>query len=158
MIELVNLRKKFGDKWVTKGVNLKIPDGQMTCIIGRSGEGKSVLLKQVIGLIQPTEGKVVVDGVDISQLNEQELNQHYKQFGYVFQFAALLDSLNTFENVGITLLEQGQEPEKVMPIVKQTLAQVNLEEDTHYKIEGTHHIQPRARRKAKPLIAIASLH
>lgn len=79
----------------------------MTCIIGRSGEGKSVLLKQVIGLMKPTSGQVIVDGVDITQLTQRELNQQFKKFGYVFQFAALLDSLNTFENIGITLLENG---------------------------------------------------
>lgn len=107
MIKIINLKKQFGNKLVTKGVTLDIPEGQMTCIIGRSGEGKSVLLKQVIGLMKPTSGQVIVDGVDITQLTQRELNQQFKKFGYVFQFAALLDSLNTFENIGITLLENG---------------------------------------------------
>lgn len=132
-IEIKNLKKRFGDKWVTKGVNLNIPEGEMTCIIGRSGEGKSVLLKQVIGLIKPTEGHVFIDGVDITQLSDQQLNQEFKKFGYVFQFAALLDSLNTFENIGVTLLENGVAPKDVLPIVKEKLAMVNLAEDTLYK-------------------------
>jgi len=69
MINIIDLKKRFGDKWVTKGINLKIPDGQMTLIIGRSGAGKSVLLKQIIGLVPPTSGQVIVDGVDITKLN-----------------------------------------------------------------------------------------
>jgi phospholipid/cholesterol/gamma-HCH transport system ATP-binding protein len=105
----------------------------MTVIIGRSGEGKSVLLKQVIGLIEPTSGHIFVDNVDITILPEKELNELYKKFGYVFQFAALLDSLNVFENIGITLLENGQRKEDVLPLVKEKLALVQLEEDTLYK-------------------------
>ncbi|MCA9770575.1 ATP-binding cassette domain-containing protein [Candidatus Dependentiae bacterium] len=133
MIKIINLKKQFGNKLVTKGVTLDIPEGQMTCIIGRSGEGKSVLLKQVIGLMKPTSGQVIVDGVDITQLTQRELNQQFKKFGYVFQFAALLDSLNTFENIGITLLENGMKKKDVLPIVKEKLKLVNLEKDTLYK-------------------------
>ena len=108
-IKIVNLKKRFGDKWITKGVNLDIPRGKMTVIIGRSGEGKSVLLKQVIGLLEPTSGEVIVDGVDITKLSEDKLEQYYSKMGYVFQFAALLDSLNVYENIGITLIENGIE-------------------------------------------------
>jgi len=130
MIELVNLKKKFGDKWITKGVNLKIPAGKMTCVIGRSGEGKSVLLKQVIGLIEPTSGKIIVNGVDIVPMSEHEKRKHLEKFGYVFQFAALLDSLTVFENIGIKLLENGKKAKDVLPIVKEKLSLVNLSEDT----------------------------
>lgn len=133
LIKIINLRKKFGQKWVTKGVNLEIPAGKMTVIIGRSGEGKSVLLKQIIGLIKPTEGEIFIDGVNIVHLPEHELEQHLSKIGYVFQFAALLDSLNVFENVGITLLENGVPENKVLPLVKEKLALVNLEQDTLYK-------------------------
>ena len=128
-IKIIDLKKKFGDRWITNGVNLEIPEGQMTVIIGRSGEGKSVLLKQIIGLIKPTSGHVYVNNIDITQLPERRLDEYYKEFGYVFQFAALLDSLNVFENVGITLLEQGKSVEEVLPIVRQRLAMVNLGED-----------------------------
>lgn len=130
MIKLLNLKKKFGDKWVTNGVNLEIPEHQMTIIVGRSGEGKSVLLKQMIGLLEPTEGQVIIDGVDITHVPERELAYYYQQFGYVFQFAALLDSLDVYENVGITLLERGESDEQVMPVVEEKLALVNLELDT----------------------------
>ena len=132
-IKIIDLKKKFGTKWVTKGVNLEIPEGQMTVIIGRSGEGKSVLLKQVIGLIKPTSGAIIIDGVDITGLNDKQLTELYKKFGYVFQFAALLDSLNVFENIGITLLEKGKSPSDILPIIKEKLALVHLDEDTLYK-------------------------
>ncbi len=133
IISIRDLRKKFGDKWVTQGVNLDIPEGMMTVIIGRSGEGKSVLLKQVIGLIHPTSGEVLFKGINISKLSDRELEEQFKHIGYVFQFAALLDSLNTFENIGITLLENGMKPEDVMPIVKEKLGLVNLSEETLFK-------------------------
>lgn len=130
IIELIDLQKKFDDTWVTRGVNLAIPRGSMTVIIGRSGEGKSVLLKQIIGLLQPTAGKVIVEGVDISTLPEEGLDTVFAKFGYVFQFAALLDSLNVFENIGITLLENGEKHAAVLPIVKEKLGLVHLSEDT----------------------------
>jgi phospholipid/cholesterol/gamma-HCH transport system ATP-binding protein len=133
MIQIIDLKKEFDGKWITKGVNLTIPEGQMTCIIGQSGAGKSVLLKQLIGLIAPTSGHVIVDGVDITQAPAKELAMNFKKFGYVFQFAALLDSLNTFENIGITLLEQGISTKEVLGIVKEKLKLVNLSEDTLYK-------------------------
>lgn len=133
MIELINLQKKFGDKWITRGVNLVIPSGQMTVIIGKSGEGKSVLLKQIIGLIKPTAGKIIIKGVDVTQMSGEKLEALFKKIGYVFQFAALLDSLNVFENIGITLLENGMPASKVLPIVKEKLALVNLPEDIIYK-------------------------
>lgn len=129
MIRIENLKKKFDSRWITNGVNLEIPDHQMTAIIGRSGEGKSVLLKQVIGLIKPDEGHIFIDGVDVVNLTEDELGPIYKKVGYVFQFAALLDSLDIFENIGITLLENGMRPADVLPIVKEKLSLVELRED-----------------------------
>ena len=133
IIEVINLKKKFEDKWITNGVNLKVPAGQMTVIIGRSGEGKSVLLKQIIGLIKPTSGNILINGTDITTLNAKDKEVVLEKFGYVFQFAALLDSLNVFENIGITLLEAGIPAAEVLPIVKEKLALVHLEEDTLYK-------------------------
>ena len=108
MIKIKNLKKRFSEDgpWVTNGVSLEIPSGKMTCIIGRSGEGKSVLLKQLIGLIEPTSGTVIIDGVEVTKLSEKDLPTVFKKVGYVFQFAALLDSLNVFENVGLPLLEK----------------------------------------------------
>ena len=133
LINIVDLKKEFDGHWVTRGVNLKIPANKMTVIIGRSGEGKSVLLKQIVGLIKPTSGIITVEGKDITKLTDRQLRTYYKKVGYVFQFAALLDFLNVFENVGITLLEAGSSPKKILPIVKEKLAQVLLSEDTLYK-------------------------
>jgi len=133
MIELKDVRKRFGTKWVTQGLNFTVPENKMTVVIGRSGEGKSVLLKQMIGLIRPDSGEVIVDGTDITQLSDEELEQNFKRFGYVFQFAALLDSLNIFENVGITLLEKGVSREEVETVVQEKLAQVELTTDTMTK-------------------------
>ena len=132
-IKIVDLKKEFDGHWVTRGVDLDIPEGLMTIIIGRSGEGKSVLLKQVIGLIKPTSGSIIIDGTDITKLTGNDLDECYKKFGYVFQFAALLDSLNVFENIGITLLEKGKSHDEVLPIVKEKLNLVQLSEDTLYK-------------------------
>lgn len=133
MIEIIDLKKTFDGKWITKGVDLVIPSGQMTVIIGKSGEGKSVLLKQIIGLIKPTSGSVIINGNDITKLSGKKQEEVFRKIGYVFQFAALLDSLNIFENVGITLLENGVPPSKVLPIVKEKLSLVNLSEDILYK-------------------------
>src|SRR5262245_16242338 len=108
MISIHNLKKSFdGIRWITNDLSLDIPTGQMTCIIGRSGEGKSLLLKQILGLIRPTSGSIIIDGTDITQIGRKEMAEMFKKCGYVFQFAALLDSLNVFENIGIALIERG---------------------------------------------------
>lgn len=132
-IKLVNLCKEFDDKWVTKDLNLEIPAKQMTVIIGRSGEGKSVLLKQIIGLIKPSSGQIIVDDVNIVSLSPQERDEQLSHFGYVFQFAALLDSLTVFENIGITLIEKGVPRKMVDSIVREKLSLVNLSEDNLHK-------------------------
>ncbi len=133
MIEVEKLSKEFDGKWVLQDLDLTISDNQMTVVIGRSGEGKSVLLKLIIGLLKPTSGAVKVDGIDITKLSGKSLDENFKKFGYVFQFAALLDSLNVFENIGITLLENGMKPKDVMLVVKEKLSLVDLPEDTIYK-------------------------
>ncbi len=133
MIELIDLKKRFDEKWIHKGIDLVIPSGQMTVIIGRSGEGKSVLLKEMIGLIKPTSGKVLIDNIDITKLSGKALEDVFRKFGYVFQFAALLDSLTVYENVGISLLESGFSLTRALPIVKEKLAMVNLPSDILYK-------------------------
>lgn len=129
IIKLVDVKKQFGQKMVSNGVDLEIPAGQMTVIIGRSGEGKSVLLKQIIGLIKPTSGSIFIEGVDITTLSDEQLETVFAKCGYVFQFAALLDSLTIYENIGITLIEQGVPEDQVRPIVRSKLALVNLKDD-----------------------------
>ena len=129
MIEIKNLTKSFDTKKITDGLNLTVKDNDFMAIIGRSGEGKSVLLKQLIGLIKPDAGQIIIDEQDISKLSKKELEAVYKKCGYVFQFAALLDSLTVFENVGITLLEEGELPEKVKPLVIERLKSVGLSKE-----------------------------
>ncbi len=130
-IQIKDLKKRFSDTgpYITNGLSLDILPGKMTCIIGRSGEGKSVLLKQLVGLILPTSGQIVVNGTDLMLLSEAEKKEYYKKFGYVFQFAALLDSLTVFENIGIVELEQGIDSKVVKEKVIEKLRLVDLDID-----------------------------
>lgn len=126
MIDLRGLKKSFGEKVVTNGLDLAIEDGEFLAIIGRSGEGKSVLLKQIIGLLKPDSGSVIIDGQDITLMNRQQKKEVFHKCGYVFQFAALLDSLSVAENVGLPLLEQGASLEKVRPLILEKILSVGL--------------------------------
>jgi phospholipid/cholesterol/gamma-HCH transport system ATP-binding protein len=106
MIELKGVKKWFGSQLVLNGVNLEIASGLITAVIGPSGEGKSVLLKHMIGLLRPDKGSVVVDGEDISRLGRSAMNRVREKFGMLFQNAALFDSLTVFENVAFPLQEK----------------------------------------------------
>ena len=106
MIELRNLHKQFGSQTVLNGLNLTIPAGKITAVIGPSGEGKSVLLKHMIGLLQPDQGDVLVDGKSIVGLRRSQLNQVREKFAMVFQNAALFDSMTVYENVAFPLQEK----------------------------------------------------
>ena len=105
MIKLVDIYKSFGKQQVLAGLNLEIEDGKTTVIIGRRGGGKSVLLKHIIGLLKPDKGEVLVDDVDITKLNERDINEIRKKFGMLFQEAALFDSMTVGENVAFPLRE-----------------------------------------------------
>ena len=129
MIEITSLSKNFNGHKVLKDINLSIPRGKMTAIIGRSGEGKSVLLKSIIGLMHPSSGSIVIDNQEVTTLTERERETFFKKCGYVFQFAALLDSLTVLENVGLTLLEHGKTEEEILPIVTEKLSLVQLSPD-----------------------------
>jgi phospholipid/cholesterol/gamma-HCH transport system ATP-binding protein len=106
VIKLEGVEKTLGGQHVLKGVNLNIPKGQITTIIGPSGEGKSVMLKHIIGLMRPDCGKVIVDGTDLTRINDRELNDIRKKFAMLFQSAALFDSMNVFDNVAFPLREK----------------------------------------------------
>lgn len=110
MIELQNITKSFGPQKVLDQLSLRIPEGQITVIIGRSGEGKSVLLKHMMGLLRPDAGHVIVEGVDLSKLNDYQLNETRKMFGMLFQQAALFDSMTVFENIAFPLVEHTKKP------------------------------------------------
>ncbi|MFQ5427577.1 MAG: ABC transporter ATP-binding protein, partial [Thermodesulfobacteriota bacterium] len=105
MIQIKGLKKAFAGKTVLNGLNLEAPSEKITVIIGRSGCGKSVLLKHIIGLLRPDEGHVYIDGTDITTLKERELYETRKRFGMLFQGAALFDSMTVGENVGFALKE-----------------------------------------------------
>ncbi len=112
MIKLVNLHKSFGKQKVLDGLNLDIEEEKTTVIIGRSGGGKSVLLKHIIGLLRPEQGQILIDGTDITKLNDRALNEIRKKFGMLFQEAALFDSMNVGENVAFPLREHTTMKEK----------------------------------------------
>jgi phospholipid/cholesterol/gamma-HCH transport system ATP-binding protein len=127
MLRLVGVKKRFGTQQVLQGVDLEIPPGKLTTIIGPSGEGKSVLLKHMIGLLQPDEGEVWVDSVEISRLHGHALNEVRKQFAMLFQSAALFDSMTVVENVAFPLREKLRLPEaEVAARVEEKLEQVGL--------------------------------
>jgi phospholipid/cholesterol/gamma-HCH transport system ATP-binding protein len=132
MINLVDIHKSFGGQKVLDGLNLNIQTGRITVIIGRSGGGKSVLLKHMIGLIRPDRGEVLVDGVDIARLNDRNLNEIRKNFGMLFQDAALFDSMTVGENVAFPLREHTRlRPKEIDEIVAQKLLQVGLKDVAH---------------------------
>lgn len=111
MIRIRGLRKRLGRKQVLDGVDLDIPQGRTVVVMGRSGTGKSVLLKHIIGLMTPDEGTIEVDGEQVVGMKERELNEVRKNFGLLFQGAALFDSLTVQENVGLPLREHMRLPE-----------------------------------------------
>jgi phospholipid/cholesterol/gamma-HCH transport system ATP-binding protein len=114
MIEIRGLRKAFGQKQVLDGVDLTINPGETMCVIGRSGCGKSVLLKHIVGLLEPDEGTVLVDGKEVQTLHGKELFDLRRGIGYVFQGAALFDSMTVWENVVLSLYEHGERRTEVL--------------------------------------------
>jgi phospholipid/cholesterol/gamma-HCH transport system ATP-binding protein len=132
MIKLQNVEKNLGGQPVLRGVSLTIPDGKLTTIIGRSGGGKSVLLKHMIGLLQPDRGEIWVGDVEISRLRGRALNDVRKRFAMLFQGAALFDSLPVFDNVAFPLREKLRLPEpEVSGRVQEKLEQVGLGDMGH---------------------------
>ena len=103
MIEVQNLYKSFADKVVLQDISLKIEQGETFAIIGRSGSGKSVLLKHLIGLMKPNQGRVLIDGTDINAVPYEELREVRRKFGVLFQGGAMFDSMSAAENVAFPL-------------------------------------------------------
>ena len=127
MIELKNIYKNFGNQKVLEDLNLRIETGESMVIIGRSGCGKSVTLKHIIGLLRPDAGNVIVNGTDITKISSKELNEVRMDFGMLFQGAALFDSLSVLENVGFRLFEYTDLPiETIKKRVGECLEMVGL--------------------------------
>ncbi len=127
MIEVRDLKKSFGSNTILDGVSFRIEKGESVVIIGRSGGGKSVLLKHLIGLLQPDAGQVLIDGEDIVPMNERELLRVRHKFGMLFQGAALFDSMTVAENVGFAFRQDRSLPEsEVRAKVANVLEMVDL--------------------------------
>jgi phospholipid/cholesterol/gamma-HCH transport system ATP-binding protein len=127
MIQLEALTKSFGPKRVLDGVTLEVPDGQNTIIIGSSGVGKSVTLKCIVGLLEPDAGRVVVDGAVVEEMSREELMELRGRIGYVFQFAALFDSMTVAENIGLGLSRRGHDQGAIARRIEESLAVVELQ-------------------------------
>jgi phospholipid/cholesterol/gamma-HCH transport system ATP-binding protein len=131
-IELKNVSKRFGSQQVLLNINLTIQHGETVCIIGPSGEGKTVTLKHIIGLIKPDSGEIYVDGVHVNRLKEREMAPIRKKVSMLFQGAALFDNLTVEQNVAFPLLEHGvRDRAEIDRRVRAALQAVDLDEHRH---------------------------
>ena len=129
MVEIHNLKIGFNGKKILDGINLTVREGEILSIIGISGTGKSVLLKNIIGLLKPDEGTILVDGLEITQMTEAELNTHIRtKMNMVFQYGALWDSMTIEQNIRLGLKYNKDIPDsEQIRMVKESLAMVGLE-------------------------------
>ena len=127
MIKLIDVYKSFGPKKVLEGFTLDVAEGETMVLIGYSGSGKSVAIKHIVGLLEPDRGTVWVDGVEVPRLTREQLYELRSKIGYVFQFAALFDSLTIGDNVAMGLRKEGRLPERdIMKRVGEALELVDL--------------------------------
>jgi phospholipid/cholesterol/gamma-HCH transport system ATP-binding protein len=127
VIRVQRLHKSFGTQHVLRGLDLEVATGEIMVVIGRSGGGKSVLLKHLIGLLQPDSGAVLVDGTDITRLRGAALDRIRQRYGVVFQGGALFDSMSVFDNVAFPLREKSRLPAaEIQARVDEKLEQVGL--------------------------------
>jgi phospholipid/cholesterol/gamma-HCH transport system ATP-binding protein len=126
VIVLDSLTKSFGHSGVLKGLSLEVPDGQNTVIIGPSGSGKSVTLKLIVRLLDPDSGRVTVDGANVGDMDRDELALLRGRIGYVFQFAALFDSMTVAENIRMGLVRQGYDEQAIRERIEESLDVVEL--------------------------------
>jgi len=127
MIKILDVHKAFGEHQVLRGVDLQCLEGETTVIIGRSGGGKSVLLKHVIGLVKPDAGRIVIDDEDITEMGEYRLNRTRRKIGMLFQNAALFDSMSVGDNVAFPLVEHTRMSDRDMrAVVAEKLRLVGL--------------------------------
>ena len=127
-IALKNIHKAFGSNQVLKGFSLEVHEGETLAVVGQSGTGKSVALKHVVGLLKPDRGEVWVDGQNVGTMTQEQLYEVRRNVGYVFQFAALFDSLTIGENVGLGLMRiPGMTEDVIEERVAESLKLVELE-------------------------------
>lgn len=128
-IQVRNLHKTFGDNQVLRGVDLDIEPQKIVVVLGGSGTGKSVLLKHLVGILRPDRGEIIVDGEDITQMQEDALLPYRMKIGLIFQGGALLNSLNVFDNVALGLREHRLYPEhEIQEIVHEKLGLMGLDD------------------------------
>lgn len=135
MIVLTNIWKAFGEKQVHSGVDLTVNDRETTVVLGRSGGGKSVLLKMIIGLIKPDSGSILVDGKEVTSMSFKQLQRLRFKFGFLFQGAALFDSMTVGENIALALRRHSDYTE------------ANIQEKMRYalnlvKLDNVHNLMP----------------
>lgn len=130
LVETRGMHVVFGRQPVLRGISLSVPRGQTVAVIGESGCGKTVLLKTTIGLIRPTRGEVLFDGLDLSRLGDKDITRQRIRFGFLFQGSALFDSLTVAQNVAFPLRQHSRHSEQeVQRIVLERLAEVGLPEN-----------------------------
>jgi len=131
-IEFVDVHKTFGTQRVLDGLSMTIPRGKVTCVIGRSGTGKSVTLKHIMGLLKPDSGQVLIDGRDVVKMKMKEIMETRKRFGFLFQEAALFDSMSVLDNVAFPLREHTRKGKtEIVEIVRSKLKIVGLSAAEH---------------------------
>jgi phospholipid/cholesterol/gamma-HCH transport system ATP-binding protein len=137
MIEIVTLRKAFNRQKVLNGLSLKIGNKELVAIVGQSGSGKSVLLKHLMGIIRPDEGRILIEGIDMTAAKGKDLDEIRERFGVVFQEGALFDSLTVYENIAFPLREKTSfSRDKIRERVAHALEDVGLKEmGTKYPAE-----------------------
>jgi phospholipid/cholesterol/gamma-HCH transport system ATP-binding protein len=129
MIQVVDVHRSFGRQQVLKGVNLRVAQGEIVAVIGRSGSGKSVMLRLLIGLLRPNRGQVIIEDTDITRLSGRRLDRIREHFGMLFQGGALFDSMTVFENVAFPLREKTKLSEaEITEQVQKMLESVGLGE------------------------------
>lgn len=127
MIQFKNIVKRFGERTILKGISFEIAEGEILFILGTSGTGKSVLLKNIVGLLRPDEGEIWIDGQEVSRITEDDYFPIRKKCGMVFQHPALFDSLSIYENVAFGLRKHHSMGEdQIQEQVKRCLSLVNL--------------------------------
>lgn len=134
-VSVQDVVKKFGELTILNHLNFEIPANKITTILGFSGAGKSTLLKHILGLMQPTSGKIKIFGEDMSEKSDMELREFRRNFGMLFQYAALFDSKSAFDNVAFPLREFTKKTEQeIADVVKDLLISVDIKEESFFKL------------------------
>ncbi|MCB9897145.1 MAG: ATP-binding cassette domain-containing protein [Planctomycetes bacterium] len=127
MIELIDVHKSFGEQHVLRGMSFTLEQGQTLVVLGRSGTGKSVTLKHVVGLLQPDSGQVIVNGVDVASADAEGLREIRRQVAYLFQTGALVNWLSVRDNVALPLVERRDMPsEEIRERVDESLGSLDM--------------------------------